>query len=408
MKHLILIHLIMLSASVLSAQDLRISLQDIEHLSETYSPEWQQFDYQREYQSRGESAAATRLNPTLNYDLEFLDTGTGSDREQFSFIEQTFRTPGHFRNLRQQRDLRIEEIKQETEAEKAAWMADIRQGFILVVLAKEELENLENFYALIERFMDAQKRRAAEGETSIIDDQLLRMSGYRLSSLIDERRIEMENRKSAWLSRMGMDSEDRDFEFSGSFSELNHTLPGAGELMTILEQSPGRLANQLALEGAEQSIGLEESRRWPSFDVRAGYKTLNPNFHGFMVGVSLPIPLLNRNSPSIEEARALERLQELRLTSAEMQQNARMIQALNTIYEYSRKLEGFPGLAGDPEQFINALVAAYEEGEQSLSDVLNTLGLIADTNRTRYTQLERTYEQIMILEALTGNVILEP
>jgi len=166
MKHLILILSILLSSSALYAQDLQISLQDIEQISETYSQEWQQFEHQREYRARGESAAATRLNPTLNYDLEFLDTDTRSEWEQFAFIEQTFRTPGHFRNLRQQRDLRIEEIEQETEAEKGNWMADMRQGFILVVLAQEEVENLEEFYTLIERFMDAQERRAAEGETS--------------------------------------------------------------------------------------------------------------------------------------------------------------------------------------------------------------------------------------------------
>ena len=407
MKHLILILSILLSSSALYAQDLQISLQDIEQISETYSQEWQQFEHQREYRARGESAAATRLNPTLNYDLEFLDTDTRSEWEQFAFIEQTFRTPGHFRNLRRQRDLRIEEIEQETEAEKSNWMADMRQGFILVVLAQEEVENLEEFYTLIERFMDAQERRAAEGETSIIDDQLLKMSSYRLNSLIDERRIEMENRKSAWLSRMGLDDEERNIEFTGSFSELNHTLPDAHELVAILEQSPGRQTDRLALEAAGQSVTLEESRRWPSFDVRAGYKTLNPDFHGFMVGVSLPIPLLNRNTPAIEEARALERLQELRLTSAEMQQNRRVIQSLNTFREYSQKLEDFPGLAADTEQFINALVAAYEEGEQSLSEILNTLSLLADTSRTRFSQLERTYEEIMILEALTGNTILD-
>lgn len=408
MKHIILILSILLSSSALYAQDLQISLQDIEELSETYSSELQQFNYLREYQSRGESASATRLNPTINYDFEFLDSDGRAEREQYAYIEQTFRTSGHFRNLRQRRNLRIEEIKQETEAEKAAWMADIRQGFILAVLAGEELENLEEFYALIERFMEAQERRAAEGETSLIDDQLLSMSSYRLSSLIDERRIEMENRKSAWLSRMGLDDEERDIEFTGSFSELDHTLPGAGELIAILEQSPGRLADRIALDRAEHSIDLEESRRWPSFDVSAGYKTLNPDLHGFVVGVSFPIPLLNRNTPAIEEARAQERLQELRLTSAEMQQARRVVQSLNTIQEYSQKLADFPVLAGDPEEFINALVAAYEEGEQSLSEILNTLSLLADTSRTRFSQLEKIYEEIMILEALTGKMILEP
>lgn len=410
MKKLFLIHLllILLSAPALTAQDLQITLHDIKDLSGAHSPEWQQFEHQKEYQTRRESAAVTRLNPTLNYDLEFLDTDIRSEWEQFAFIEQTFRTPGHFRNLRQHRDLRIKEIERETKAEKAVWMANTRHQFISVVLAKKELENLEEFYLLIERFIDAQEQRAGEGETSLIDDQLLKMSGYRLSSMIDERRIEMENRKSAWLSRMGLDNLERDIEFTGSFAEPNFALPEAQDLMKMLEQSPGRLAHRLAVDNAANSINLEESRRWPSFDVRAGYKALNPDLHGFMIGVSLPIPLMNRNSPAIQKAQALERVQELRLTSAGIEQNRRVIQSLNTIDTYIRKLDEFPKIAGDPEQFINSLVVAYEEGEQSLSDILNTLSLLADTYRTRFYQLEKTYEQIMILEALTGNLILKP
>lgn len=397
---------VLLSASSLTAQEMQIALPDIEGLSDRYSPEWQQFDEQLEVEQRGAQAAAARLNPTLNYDLEFLDNDPRPEREHFLFIEQPLRTPGHFRHLRQHRDLRMGEAEQRIESGRASWMADTRFGFIRIVLAREELDRLQQIHSLVDRIRNALAQRAGERETSRIDEQLLTMSSYQLSSRIDDRRIELETEKSEWLARMGIDGEERSVEFTGAFSDPDYILPDREELMGMLDRSPGRQASRLALAGAGRAVDLEESRRWPSFALRAGYKTMNPELHGFIVGVSLPIPLLNRNRPAIQEARAHERVRELSLRSAEQRQNRELIRALRTLDDYRSRLDEFPGQVEDPETLTHTLLIAYEEGEHSLNDLLNTLHLMADTQQTYFRQIEKTYEQIMILEALTGQEIL--
>ena len=133
---------------------------------------------------------------------------------------------------------------------------------------------------------------------------------------------------------------------------------------------------------------------------------MNPDVHGFVAGVSLPIPLLNRNRSAIEQARAHERMTTLVYTATVDRQNRKLIQAWDALNNIQSKLEEFPAVTGSTERFINTLAVAYEEGEQSLSDILNTLNMMAETHHTRFGQLERAYEQVMIIEALTGRSVL--
>jgi len=407
MKFFVLTFLMLLlgNGPILIGQSIQVSLDDIDRLAENHSPEWEQFENHLEILVQGENADAVRLNPELHYDLEYLNTDPRSEREQFAFIEQELRTPGHFRNLRQYRDQRVEEVKKEIESSKSEWLADMRFGFIRIVLINEQLSELEKFQRLPDRFMESLELRSQEGETSLIEDQLLKMSSYQLSSLIDELKFLAEKEKSEWLIRMGL-GEDQVVNFVGSFSDPATTIPVKEDLLAMLEQAPGRQASALARQSAQQSIDLEESRRWPSVSVRAGYKTLNSDLHGFVAGISMPIPLLNRNRPAIEQARAHERMSSLAYTATVDRQNRELIQALGALNNIQSKLEEFPADAGSTERFINTLAVAYEEGEQSLSDILNTLNIVAETHYTRFGQLKRAYEQVMIIETLTGRSVL--
>ncbi|REL32878.1 TolC family protein [Rhodohalobacter sp. SW132] len=402
---LTLLMLFLVNAPVLPGQSIQVSLDDVEQFAEKHSPEWEQFNHRLEFMVQGENADAVRLNPELHYDLEYLNSDPRSEREHFAFIEQELRTPSHFRNLRQYRDQRVEAINKEIKSSKSKWLADMRFGFIRIVLIKEQLSGLEQLQRLPDHFMEALELRSQEGETSLIEEQLLKMSRYQLQSLIRELELSLEQQKSEWLIRMGIDN-DQHVEFVGSFSDPEITIPGKEELMVLLDQAPERQATDLARQSARQSIDLEESRRWPSFSVRAGYKTLNPDFHGFMAGVSIPIPLLNRNRPAIEQARAQERMSALTYSATVDRQNRQLNQAWDALYSIRSGLNELPEETAGTDNFINTLTVAYEEGEQSLNDVLNTLNMMADTHRTKFSQLEQAYEQVMIIEAVTGRSVL--
>ena len=230
---LTLLMLLLGNGPILIGQSIQVSLDDIDRLAENHSPEWEQFENHLEILVQGENADAVRLNPELHYDLEYLNTDPRSEREQFAFIEQELRTPGHFRNLRQYRDQRIEEVKKEIESSKSEWLADMRFGFIRIVLINEQLSELQKLQRLPDRFMEALELRSQEGETSLIEEQLLKMSSYQLSSLIDELKLLAEKEKSEWLIKMGL-GEDQIVDFVGSFSDPTISIPGKEDLLAML------------------------------------------------------------------------------------------------------------------------------------------------------------------------------
>lgn len=389
------------------SQSIEIEISQIRQLSEQHSPQWQQFETRLTYSMRGEQAGATRLNPTIAYDLEFLDDGTQSEYEQYLYLQKEIRLPGHYRNLRERRDSRITQFEYKTESSRAEWMATTRLGFIQIILNKQEIENLETLKEQIDRLSEASQRRAEEGETAALDDQLLQMSGYHLEARIDVKRLENDRFITLWKSRMGFD-QNTEVRFIGNFNEGRINLPQTAELISILDDSPQARAETQAIQSASLETAYAQSSRLPSVELSAGYKQLNPNWHGFLVGVALPLPLLSSNREAISQARAREQIEQTERDLAQMERNQITFQILNALDAYEEKLKQTPGHLSRAEPFLSRLVISYQEGALSINDFLNSLSLMADAYQTKYSRLSGYYSMILELEAMTGREFINP
>ena len=389
------------------AQTVEIDISQIKELSGQYSPQWQQFENRLDYSVRGEQAGATRINPTIAYDLEFLDNGTQSEYEQYLYLQKEFRLPGHYRNLRERRNSRISQLEYETESSRAEWMATTRLGFIQIILNKQEIENLGTLKNQIDRLSEASQRRAEEGETAALDNQLLQMSRYHLESRIDEKRLENDRFITLWKSRMGF-NEEADVRFIGSFNGGRVNLPQTAELISILDDSPRARAEREAIQSASIETAFAQSSRLPSFEISAGYKQLNPNWHGFLVGIAMPLPIVSSNREAISQALALEQIEQTERDLAQMERNQVTFQILNALDDYEEKLEQTPEHLNDPEQFLNRLLISYREGALSINDFLNSLNLMADAYQTKFSRLAGYYSMILELEAMTGREFINP
>ena len=399
-----------LFAAPLQARQIEVALHDIRELAETHSQEWHLLEFRRDYTSLEAEAMARPLNPSIAYDLEFLDNGTHSEYEHSLYLEKQFRTPSHYRNLRDYRDRRITLHERELHRDQSDWLAETRAGFIRIILAREEIELLRHLKRQVEQLTDAVEARAHEGEASLLDEQLLKMSSYQLQVAMDNRSLEMNRLIADWKSRMGLSGE-YDIRFSGSFvidDEAGEkiVLPPEEELLRILDDSPEAIAQRAALQSARQQTVLEQSRRWPSFQLEAGYMQMNPGWHGFLAGVSLPLPVLNANTASIERARIGEQMEQETYDATLQRRQQNIVRIMNALQQYENRLADFPHKQTHPESFLNALETAYEEGERTLSDVLNALGVLTETYRARFEQLETFYEHVTTLEALTGRTFI--
>ena len=394
-------------SNISEAQVLEIQYTDIEQLAQEHSIEWQQFENRRDYNIAGEMQMATRLNPTLAYDLEYLDGQTQNEYEQYLYLSKEFRTPGHFRALREMRDSRIDGLYQENERDRLEWLASSKYGFIQIVLLQEELAQMELLMHQLNLLREVSTLRSAEGEVSTLNHRLIDLGSYQLQSEIEERKGELNRKRLLWKNRMGF-NEEVELRFEGSFSTKPDSYIEFDRIVQLMEESPAAIADRLSAQSASLAISLENRRRFPSIEISAGYKQLNPNWNGFLVGVAIPLPVLNTNREAIEQARALERVESSNLIKRQNERRSMAIQLLDELRRTQGQLDRFPDYLHQPEVFMNTLLISYEEGTQSLNDFLNTIQLMVNNYQTKYDLLENAYGVILKLEAMTGHTVIQP
>ncbi len=394
-------------SNISEAQVLEIQYTDIEQLAQEHSIEWQQFENRRDYNIAGEMQMATRLNPTLAYDLEYLDGQTQNEYEQYLYLSKEFRTPGHFRALREMRDSRIDGLYQENERDRLEWLASSKYGFIQIVLLQEELAQMELLMHQLNLLREVSTLRSAEGEVSTLNHRLIDLGSYQLQSEIEKRKGELNRKRLLWKNRMGF-NEEVELRFEGSFSTKPDSYIEFDRIVQLMEESPAAIADRLSAQSASLAISLENRRRFPSIEISAGYKQLNPNWNGFLVGVAIPLPVLNTNREAIEQARALERVESSNLIKRQNERRSMAIQLLDELRRTQGQLDRFPDYLHQPEVFMNTLLISYEEGTQSLNDFLNTIQLMVNNYQTKYDLLENAYGVILKLEAMTGHKVIQP
>ncbi|MCH7878896.1 MAG: TolC family protein [candidate division Zixibacteria bacterium] len=144
----------------------------------------------------------------------------------------------------------------------------------------------------------------------------------------------------------------------------------------------------------------------PSLYLYIGQKKISPDFDGFMVGVSLSLPLLNRNGAvsrkyEIESAIALNKakLYRIHLTG--------YVQALvRSISESKLSLATEAAHFDEDMEALNNLLYTYEEGWMTLNELLNAIQIEVNGLKDYYNQFIRYYENIFALEALTGEPLV--
>lgn len=392
-------------ASPALGQSVEVGLGDVERLARDHSPEWEQFEFRYQALTAGEEALARPADPALSYELEFMDEAGDGIYEHSLFLEQRLRTPGLRRGLSARTGSRIQGLELERRRDEARWLSELRMGLLEWVVAQEETRRLEQLRALVDRLSTAAARQAEAGEVAGIDLQLLEASRFQLDVLIEEREVERERAAAEWAVRMGL--EDQELEPRAQSFDLRAALPEGDELDAWLETAPILQAQVQAVETARLAREVEERRRWPGMDLMAGYRQMTPDWRGFQFGVSVPLPLRDGNALQVEGARADERGQALSLQLAREIHATRARQALESTRRRGDRLEAFPSELADPGSMLDALAARYEDGGEPLAAVLSSITLLAESYQAYFQHLERYFQGVFELEAITGRSLLD-
>ncbi|SFH75230.1 MULTISPECIES: TolC family protein [unclassified Pseudomonas] len=248
---------------------------------------------------------------------------------------------------------------------------DVIDNYYGALRAQERLDLAQRSMAVAERGLGVANGRVTAGKASPVE-------ATRAQVQLSEMRLEL-NRAQVGLTdayrrlAASTGSAGADFQAVATPSQSTPPLPPLAQLLTRLEQTTELRLAELNILQNEASVGLEKAQRIPDLDVSIGSQyDASVRERVNLVGVSMPIPLFNRNQGNVlaatrraDQARDLRNATELRLRT-ETRQALDLWQTANTeVRAFNQQI--LPAA----QSAVDSATRGFEMGKFSYLDVLD-------------------------------------
>jgi outer membrane protein, heavy metal efflux system len=392
-------------AGILTAQENQISIafSDLPELIKQTSPQSKIINTEHEAIKAESEATLQWSNPEVNYDFEQVDFAGAKETEQSIFLSKSFDLPWNYLQERNiwQSEVRAADFDRKQNMNQL--LADMRSGYVRLSLMQKLTRQLSELTTILNDVQQTLQARHEEGALSQMDATLLSMSLFGLEANIIDTQQESRQVLIDWKTSLGI---DRTQEINLTDFIKFKNIPTDNLLQQqLLENHPGVQARQNRLDALSGRVSLEKWKIIPSFSLQGGYKKVDPGWEGYVLGISLPLPLLNWSGAQIEKQKIEQILYETETSiykhkmSADIQNLILSVQANTNLF---KKID----YSINHKRVVEDLVAAYLEGTLSLTDFLSSLQLVRENSRHYVEQLVNYYQAVFELEAFSGQQLV--
>lgn len=321
-----------------------------------------------------DAVAATRVqaavipNPELSVDVE--DTRSQS-RQTTYWLGQPLELGG-------KRGARIESAERARDvagAEVGMRLAEVRaaviQRFYEVLSAQERLRLAQNSMQLANRGLDVASRRVQAGKVSPVEETRARVAASGARIELSQAGADLSNARKQLAALWG-NPMPRFGDAVGTL-EILPVLPSLDALKQRLAQAPEAVRAKREIDRREALLQLEMAKRWPNLVVRGGVKRSELTHDSVnVVGLSVAIPIFDRNQGNVLEAkqrvllaRDEQTATDIRLQSELAQAHQRLATALHEVQDIHTDI--LPGA----QSAVDATTRGFELGKFGFLDVLD-------------------------------------
>lgn len=283
--------------------------------------------------------------------------------------------------------------------------ADVVGAFQNALLAKMRQELAEQSQELSARGVSVVNARVKAGKASALEAARVQLQHEEVrleTARAHDQRVNASNQLQALI---GAPSKGGELSLSGKASELP-TLPSEVALLSRLDNVPQVRLARVEIDLQEANVSVEKSRRLPDLTISLGsqYSSMERERVN-LVGVSLPLPLFDRNQGNLlaasrraDQARDLRNATLLRLRSEVQQAYQQWRTATGAISGFEA------GLLASADKGLENTTRGFQMGKFGLIDVLDAQRTSIDV-RSRYLQaLAEALDAWVRLERIYGDL----
>ena len=280
--------------------------------------------------------------------------------------------------------------------------AAVTAAFFDVLAAQEQTQLARETLQLSQRATDIASKRVAAGKISPVEETKARVAeaGARVSLMQAE--SQLRNARHRLASQWG-NPDPRFTEATGQIDRLPES-PAVESIQQRLTASPLLERAQRELERRRSLVGVEQSRTVPDFSVSIGMKRREDVTRDqLLVGLTVPLPVFNRNQGNLLEAlrredKAREELRAVRVNlSSEALQALERVSARRDETELLRR-DVLPGA----QSAYEAATIGFENGKFSFLEVLDAQRTYFNAKSQYLNALSAFHRALTELESLLG------
>ena len=317
----------------------------------------------------------SRPNPELAYSLEDTRSKTRTQSWQLNL-------PVELGGKRAARTKAAEKTREQAQAQLAELQATVRANvaaaYFDVLTAQERLVLARDSAALAKSSTDTVSKRVAAGKVSPVEESKARVAEAGVRVELAQAASEQRNALSRLFALLGRI--DAPYTVLEGKAENLPSVPSLADLQPLISSAPGVVLARIEVDRRKALTALEQSKRVPDVTVSVGMQRSNETQRNVLLfGVSVPLPIFDRNQGNLLEALKLEDKARDELQAATVRLHSEVAQArerLSTIIAEVQSLQQdvLPGA----KSAYDAATIGFENGKFNFLEVL-------DAQRTYFT-----------------------
>lgn len=317
----------------------------------------------------------SRPNPELAYSLEDTRSKTRTQSWQLNL-------PVELGGKRAARTKAAEKTREQAQAQLAELQATVRANvaaaYFDVLTAQERLVLARDSAALAKSSTDTVSKRVAAGKVSPVEESKARVAEAGVRVELAQAASEQRNALSRLFALLGRI--DAPYTVLEGKAENLPSVPSLADLQPLISSAPGVVLARIEVDRRKALTALEQSKRVPDVTVSVGMQRSNETQRNVLLfGVSVPLPIFDRNQGNLLEALKLEDKARDELQAASVRLHSEVAQArerLSTITAEVQSLQQdvLPGA----KSAYDAATIGFENGKFNFLEVL-------DAQRTYFT-----------------------
>ena len=347
--------------------------------------------------------ASLRPDPELSVDVENVwGDFPGTSRAETTYGISQLLEPGKRSARRQSAEADKGVLRRDLEIARLDVAAAVKRAFINVLSARKKQElNLEA-RGIAELLAAAAADRAAAGAVSPIEETRAKVALAVASADVERSVGELVSARRELASTMGESAPS--FESLAGELDEDFPVPAAESVVERVKAAPDVTRWSAERERRDAALDAERALAIPDVTLKGGIRHFRESSETtYVLGISVPLPLFNRNQGAIREARARRAKVDTEAKTAELLLLSRAAQRQAALAAAGREATLLrEGALSGAQGAYDAVSEGYRLGKFRYLDVLDAGKTLVET-RLRYLEALTAYNLARVdLERLVG------